>query len=238
MNIIDLFGIIIVAVCAIIAFKKGFVKTFFGFVSTFLAIILAFVFCNLGVSIIKDNTGIDEWLEETLTTSLNAEYEEESNLENTEDIVDDVEYIEESASSKDESSILTQALEDLPQNIKDAVGLEEQKEVAKKTIIENSTEIILKILSWIIIYLVVRIVLMIICFVFNGIMNIPFLKQINNLTGLFLGIILGLFRVYVILAFISFLVTITPLDYLVNLIKDSMIISVMYENNILISLIF
>ena len=236
-NIIELLGIIVVAICAIIAFKKGFVKTFFGFISTFLAIILAFVFCNLGVSIIKDNTGIDEWLEEALITSLNAKYEE-SNLENSEEILEDVEVIEDDTSASDENNVLTQALENLPQNIKDVVGLEEQKEVAKKTIIENSIEIILKILSWIIIYLVVRIVLMIICFVFNGIMNIPFLKQINNLAGLFLGIILGLFRIYVALTFISFLVSVTPLESLVNLIKDSMIISVMYENNILISLIF
>lgn len=226
-NIIDLLGIIIVFISGIIAFKKGFVKTFFGFVSSFLALILAFLFCNMGVTLIKENTRIDEWLETTISESLSA-HEEEQMEENNEF------EIEESTGN----NLLTETLQNLPQNIKDTVGLEEQKEVAKKAIVEKSIDIILKILSWIIIYLVVRIVLVVVCFVFNGIMNIPFLKQINNLTGLALGIILGLFRIYVGLAFISFLVSVTPLDYLLGLIKNSMIISVMYENNILISLIF
>ena len=53
-----------------------------------------------------------------------------------------------------------------------------------------------------------------------------------------LGILLGLFRIYVILAFISFLVPVIPMGNFVNMIKDSLIISVLYENNILVSLIF
>ena len=205
-NIIDIIGLIIVAVCGIIAFKNGFVKTFFGFISAFLALVLAFVFCNLGVEIIKENTGIDEWLQNTISASLNK------TNENTE--IDDIEYDENISAT--EKNALTETLENLPQNIKDIVGLEEQKEVAQKAIIEKSTDIILKILSWIIIYLVVRIVLMVVCFIFNGIMNIPFLKQINNVTGLFLGIILGLFRIYVILAFISFLVLICAPSYQIS----------------------
>lgn len=226
-NIIDLLGIIILFISGIIAFKKGFVKTFFGFISAFLALILAFIFCNAGVVLIKENTKIDEWLETTISESLSAHEEEQ---------IEDNDGFE--VNETTENNLLSETLQNLPQNIKDAVGLEEQKEVAKKAIVEKSIDIILKILSWIIIYLVVRIVLMVVCFVFNGIMNIPFLKQINNLTGLALGIILGLFRIYVGLAVISFLVSVIPLDYLLGLIKDSMIISVMYENNILISLIF
>ena len=242
-NIIDLLGIIIVTVGALIAFKKGFVKTFFDFVSTFVAIILAFSLCNLGVQVIKDNTTIDEWLEETLTASLNENNEqlEGNNVENDyiEESLDEPsagEYIE--TEENETSNILTETFKNLPQNIQDMVELEEYKETAKVTIIETSIEIILKILSWIVIYLLTRLILMILCFVFNGIMSIPFLKQINNLAGLALGIVLGLFRVYVILAFVSFLTSVVTMDGFIELIKNSMIISVMYENNILISLIF
>lgn len=220
-NFVDVIGIIVVVLCAIMAYKKGFVKTFFGFISTFLAIILAFSLCNVGVSVIKDNTGIDEWIEDTITNSLN--YENKAT--------------EDKMPKEDENNFL-KTLESLPQNIQGAVGLEEYKENAKITIISNSTEIILKILSWIIIYILVKVILSILCIVFDGIMNIPFLKQINNLTGLILGAILGLFRIYVALAVISFLVTVVPIESFVSVIKESMIISIMYENNILISLIF
>lgn len=233
-NIIDIIGVVIIAISAIIAFKKGFVKTFFDFISTFLAIILAFALCNTGVGIIKDNTTIDEWLTNTITESLNSNDEQlvDNNVGGA--LQGDMQKNDADANS----NVLTETLENLPQNIKDMVGMEEQKENAKVVIIENSVEIILKILSWITIYILVRLILMILCFVFNGIMSIPFLKQINNLAGLALGAILGLFRIYMILVFVSFLASVITMDTFIELIKNSMIISVMYENNILLGLIF
>ena len=222
-NIIDFIGIVILVVGAFLAFRRGFVKTFFGFISTFLAIVLAFVFCNTGVEIIKNNTRIDELIYETITIAL----EEAKNKDENE--------IKEET-TKDNS--LLGILESMPENIQSSVGLEEYKENAKITIKTNVIEIILKILSWIIIYILARFILWAVCIVFDGIMNIPFLKQINNLTGLFLGIILGFFRIYVILAFISFLVPVVSMENFVTLIKESLIISVLYENNILVSLIF
>lgn len=228
-NIVDIIGIIIVLICAFIAFKKGFVKTFFGFISTFVAIILAFTLCNTGVMIIKQNTGIDEWIENTLTVSLKIEQKEEISGDSNE---------EPTVSDEDNKNILENVFENLPENIQSMVGFEEYKENTKKTIVASATEVILKILSWIIIYVLVRLLLLVVCLICNGIMNIAFLKQINNLAGLILGVILGLFRVYIILAVISFLVAVVPLESVVELIKSSMIISLMYENNILISLIF
>ncbi len=228
-NIVDIIGIIIVLICAFIAFKKGFVKTFFGFISTFVAIILAFTLCNTGVMIIKQNTGIDEWIENTLTVSLKIEQKEEISGDSNE---------EPTVSDEDNKNILENVFENLPENIQSMVGFEEYKENTKKTVVASATEVILKILSWIIIYVLVRLLLLVVCLICNGIMNIAFLKQINNLAGLILGVILGLFRVYIILAVISFLVAVVPLESVVELIKSSMIISLMYENNILISLIF
>lgn len=223
-NFVDLIGIIFVLVSAFIAFKKGFVKTFFGFVSTFVAIALAFALCNTGVKIIKNNTTIDEWLENTLTVALNPSNSEENIESNDENIESENQYED--------------TLKALPENIKNFVGLEEYKENAKGVLIENAKETILKVLSWIIIYLLARIILSIICVVFNGIMSIPFLKQINNLTGLILGAILGIFRIYIVLAILSFLITVMPITPVVDLIKSSMIIKFMYENNLLVSLIF
>lgn len=226
-NIIDILGIIIVLISAIIALKKGFVKTFFSFISTFVALILAFALCNTGVDILRESTGIDEWLSETLETSLNS-----INEENVENEMEQIEH------EHKESNLLTKTLENLPDNIKDMVGMEEYKENAKNVIIANATETILKILSWIIIYIFVRIVLLVVCIVCDGIMNIPFLKQINNLAGLICGAILGLFRLYLILAIVSFVTSVFSIDIIVEAIKNSVVISSMYENNILLSVIF
>lgn len=227
LNIIDIIGIIIVFISAIIALKKGFVKTFFDFASAFVALILAFALCNAGVRIIKNNTEIDEWLTNTITESLNAKDEKSVGVAPMGD----------PSNENENSNVITETLENLPQNIKDIVGMEEQKDAAKEVIIKNSAEIIIKILSWITIYILVRLILMVLCFIFNGIMNLPFLKQINNLTGLLLGAILGFFRIYVVLAFVSFLTSVVTMDTFISLIKNSLIISIMYENNILLGLI-
>ena len=48
----------------------------------------------------------------------------------------------------DKSYKKTEVLKGLPGNIQEFVGMEEYKESAKTTIIENSKEIILKILSF------------------------------------------------------------------------------------------
>lgn len=229
LNIIDIVGIIIVLISAIIALKKGFVKTFFDFTASFVALILAFALCNVGVVIIKDNTTIDEWLTNTITESLKTPDTNNVGVAHQGD--------PQKNEINQNNNPITETLENLPQNIKDIVGMEDQKEAAKEVIIENSVEIIIKILSWVLIYVLVRLILMVLCFVFNGIMSLPFLKQINNLTGLLLGTILGLFRIYVVLAFISFLTSVVTMDAFIALIKNSLIISIMYENNILLGLI-
>ena len=233
-NIVDLIAILFVLVCAIVAFKRGFVKTLFGFLSTFLAIIIAFAFCNAGTQFLKDNTEIDEWMEMTLTNAIVSKEDETKQEEMASD--SEIENTEEK--NNDESNMIEYVLKDLPKSIQDAVNVEEYKINAKKAIIEKSVPIILKVLAWIVIYLGVRLILWILCVIFNGIMNIPFLKQINNIAGLFLGVILGVFRIYIVLAFISFLVSVIPINSIALLIKESMIVSVMYENNLLIKLIF
>lgn len=226
-NILDIIGILVVFFSAIIAFKKGFVKTFFSFASTFVALILAFSLCNTGVKILKENTRIDEWLTKTLTTSLNQNNNEQNiDIENNEKV------------EFPNSNEFGKALESLPEDLKNMLNVEEYKENAKNIIIQNSVEIILKILSWVIIYIISRLILMIICIIFNGIMSIPFLKQINNLAGLGVGFILGIFRIYLILAFVSFIASVVSMEGLMTLIRNSMLLSVMYENNILLSLIF
>ena len=226
-NVVDLIGILLVAIGAFVAFKRGFVRTFFGFVSTFLAIILAFMFCNPVANMIINKTQVDEWIESKVQTTLGVEKKEETET-NTETKQEET----------DNTNVISKFLKDLPNTVQNAVSMEEYKTNTKNVLAEKAVEVIIKILAWMIVYLTVRIVLSILCLIFDGIMSIPFLRQINNLAGLALGIILGLFRIYVILAFISFLVSIVPITPIVEIINSSLIISTMYQNNLVLKMIF
>lgn len=220
-NIADLIIIIVIGISAFVSYKKGFTKTFIKLISFFVAIILALLLYKPMAQFLKDNTQIDEWIV-TNIVRINSEKEEE-NIESKEEI--------------NEKSI-QETIDNLPQNIKDSIGIEEIKDQAVETVTENLVNSILNIISMIGIYVIARLILVIVCFVLDGIMQIPVLKQINELLGLVLGILLGIIQIYTICAIITFLAQIVDLNSIVEYINSSLIAKMMYNNNLLIALIF
>lgn len=118
------------------------------------------------------------------------------------------------------------------------IGLDKIKEEATTNLVNKIADIAINIMSWIIIYAVVRIILAIVTLVCDGIMSLPLLKTVNNLAGLVLGAIMGLFRIYLILAIVYFISNIVNVSGIVNAIGMSTFVSQMYNNNLLIKLIF
>ncbi len=223
-TIIDIVALLIVIVAAGFAYYKGFVKTFFGFVSTILAVILACVFCGTLAPYIKENTGVDEFI---INSIISINGQESGDLQEA-----DTNVVKESGDS------LTNIIDSLPNTLNNMIGLDKIKEEATTNLVNKIADIAINIMSWIIIYAVVRIVLAIVTLVCDGIMSLPLLKTVNNLAGLALGAIMGLFRVYFILAVVYFISSIVNVSGIVNAIGMSTFVSQMYNNNLLIKLIF
>ena len=221
---IDIAAVLIVVVAAAVAYFKGFVKTFFGFVSTILAIALACMFCKTLATYIKENTEIDDFIMKSII-SINGN--------SSGDVSDDTETI-----TEDSENTSTSIAESIPNTLNEMFGLDKMKEEATTNIVNKITDIVINILSWLIIYAVTRIVLLILTLIFDGIMSLPVLKTINNLAGLALGAIMGIFRVYFILAMVYFVSNIVNIAGVVNAISISTVVSQMYNNNLLINLIF
>lgn len=223
-TIIDIVALLIVIVAAGFAYYKGFVKTFFGFVSTILAVILACVFCGTLATYIKENTGVDEFI---INSIISINGQESGDLQEA-----DTNVVKESGDS------LTNIIDSLPNTLNNMIGLDKIKEEATTNLVNKIADIAINIMSWIIIYAVVRIVLAIVTLVCDGIMSLPLLKTVNNLAGLALGAIMGLFRIYFILAVVYFISNIVNVSGIVNAIGMSTFVSQMYNNNLLIKLIF
>ncbi len=216
-TIIDIVAILIIIIAAFVAYKKGFVKTFFGFISTIIAIVLAFSFYKLVATYLINNTEIGDVISNNITSMFNI------SGENTIIKVDDN---------------TSKIIENLPEAVNQFVDFEEIKQNTVQTIGEKLAVSIINILAWIIIYVIVRLVLWIVIAVLDGIMQLPFLKEINNLSGLVLGALMGLFRIYLILAMIYFVTNIANIEFIIEGINTSTLVSGMYYNNLLISLIF
>ena len=133
---------------------------------------------------------------------------------------------------------LIEFMETLPESVGEIVDFEEAKNQTILGIANKISDVVINILSWIIIYFAVRIIVAVITAVFDGIMNLPILKSINNLAGLFIGVIVGIFRIYLLLAIIYFITNVTNLVFFVNVIQTSGLINAMYNNNLIINLIF
>lgn len=246
-NISDLIILLVIAVAALLGYKRGFIKTSFRMLSFIVAITISLIFYKPVAGYIKENTKVSEWIIQTITTEETnqdekADYVAEEDLEkenNNDTVIDENGSVVENLEAKYEiTEEMKNALQNLPQNIKEYIGVNETINQAKDQLAIKIADAIINVMSLICIYLITKLVLMFVCFILDGIMQIPLLKQINEILGLILGLILGIIQVYTILAVVTFLSSFVQMPELVAYIKSSLIASVLFEYNLLIALIF
>ena len=76
-NLADLIVIVLILFAIFRGYKKGFIRTGFGLISFFIAIIITFMFYKPVMSIIREKTGFETWLTEYLySMNLNENFEE------------------------------------------------------------------------------------------------------------------------------------------------------------------
>ena len=121
-------------------------------------------------------------------------------------------------------------------NIKETV--DEKKEAAISEVSKNAAILIIDIAGVIVIYIIAKIILKILTIFTDIISKLPIIKQCNKLGG----IIYGILEAFVILLIICTIISIiTPLigDYTIsNIILESFIGKILYNNNIFLNLIF
>ena len=241
-NISDLIVILMIALAAFLGYRKGFVKTSFRIASFIIAIILSMILYKPVAGYIKENTGVLDWIVSTITKEERIKNNEkmsnkdEEKVENEDEITNENEEVKEI--ENEDNKNLEDILATFPENIKDYIEADQTINNAKEQVAIKIADVIINIMSMISIYIVAKLILMIVCFVLDGIMKIPLLKQINEIAGLGLGIILGIIQVYTALAVITFLSSVMEMPELIAYIKSSLITSILFEHNLLITLIF
>lgn len=232
-NIVDLIVLLIIALAALLGYKRGFVKTSFRMLSFIIAIILSLFLYKPVATYIKENTNVSEWIVQAITNN-----DSDQSLNENEEIITDEMPEEGKKNEINSTEKIENTLANLPQNIKEYIGVNETINQAKDQIALKIADTIINVMSLVCVYLIVKILLMIVCFILDGIMQIPLLKQINEVLGLILGLILGIIQVYTILAIITFLSSFVQMPELIAYIKSSLITSVLFEYNLIIALIF
>ena len=203
--LIDLILIGIIALCVLIGYKQGLVKSAIKILSFFIAIVVALVLYKPISNIIITNTTIDDNIKNAIVENVKLEKNEEENSN----------VVKENLSNK----IIAGANS----------SIEETANSFAVKVIELSIILLL--------YITTRIILRFISALTDLITNLPILKQINKTGGIIYGFLKGIIIVYVILG-ILYLVSPMISNNVFGIIDDTMITKEIYNNNILLTLIF
>lgn len=222
-NLADIIVLAIIILSAFIGYKRGAVKTIFKIISFFVALALAFMLYKPVAVYLTENTSINKWIINTIEGKNNEGTLVEDDEEN--------EIIQDEASKEF-------TFQNLPENLKEIIGIEEIKDQAITTVSHKIAAVAINIISLIGIYIVIKILLVIVSHILDGIMKVPILKQINEVLGLILGTLLGILQIYILFMIITFLASFMDLSTILVPIKESLIARILYESNIIIGFLF
>lgn len=217
--LVDLVVISILISNAFWGYRKGLVSVVFKILTFVISLIIVFVLYKpVSNSIIKNTT-----LDEKLSVAI------EENLSGTTLANGELLKPEESSVSKGVVELINSFVEEALKESKDNAVAYVSKELAV-IMIRTGTFLGLFILS--------RFVLLFVRFAAELIANLPIIKMFNKSGGLIYGILKGFFTIYLILAIFSLISPVISDLGIIKAIDDSMLGSKMYNNNIILNIIF
>ena len=210
--IIDLIIIGVILLFVIIGYVKGLTGSLIKIVSFALSLVVAFVLFVPVSNFVINNTQIDDNLEKTIRNIVISE------------------------EAGNETEKVPEAISDyINQRVDQAV--DQAKQGVVNSIATDVTHTIIKAGTWIVLFLVARILLILLKFITAFITKLPVIKQFDKVGGIVYGLLEGLVITYLALAIISFVAPMTKGNLSKN-INDSYVGSYMYNNNLLLKIIF
>lgn len=211
--IVDLVILAIIIICVIMGYIKGLTGVLIKIISFILSIIIAFILFIPVSNLVINKTQIDETIAQSVRGVILGNSDSQKVEENM-------------------PSTITEYIQGQAENVADSA----KESVADATAVGVS-ETIVKAAVWIILFIVARILLILLKFVTSLIAKLPVIKQCDKIGGVVYGLLEGLVIVYILLAIIS-LVSPMMNGTLANMIDNSYLGSAMYNNNILLKIIF
>ena len=208
--IFDICVIAIMALSIFLGYRKGLVKIAVKLCAFLIAIIVSLVFYKPVSNLIIINTELDEKIEDVIA----GKFTEEKNIDE---------------SDKSFLNNIQVYIDDTIVETKNGIVENVSKEISERLI---------NILAMIGIFIVTRLILILLVLISDLITNIPIIKQFNKLGGVFYGIIRGMLLIYGILSIVFLVISISSNNNILTTIDSSFITKFMYENNILLNIIF
>lgn len=215
--IIDLVIIGIIALCVLVGYHKGLTGSLLKIVSFVLALVIAFILFKPISNFIIDKTDWDENLEQAIRQSIlknEEEPKEETKKENMPDVITDY---------------INNAVEKAGNDAKTAIVDSTARDVSI---------MIINIAVAIALFIISKILLLLVKGLADLLTKLPVIKQFDKLGGIVFGILQSLVIIYIALAIISFASPMMSETGIIEGLQKSYIGSMMYNNNLLLKIIF
>ena len=213
--IIDIVIIAIILLCIYGGYKKGLIGMAFSIVSFIAALIIAFILFTPVSTFVINNMEFDD----NIKTSIVNKFTEEQKVEAS----------TEGDNEENSISYITNYINN---------QLTETKDKTVEIVATEISELCVKGIVFIALFIVARIGLAFFKMIANFISKLPLINQVNKLGGIIFGLLKGLIITYGVLAI---LLLVSPLfngSQFEKSINNSFIGNMMYSNNIIVKILF
>ena len=208
--IVDLVILIILVLCVFLGYKRGLAKCAINILSFFIAIAVAFIFFKPISNFIIDNTEIDDRIRDSITQIVQKDVEEDGEV-------------------KEDTNLPQSMIEHINKEIKS--GVDKTKETVVNNVANEVSVLAINVISWIGLFIITKIILLIISTLTSFLTELPVLKQIDKSGGIVFGILQAAVIIFAVFAIISFISPMIENTGLVKTINKSIVGSILYNNN-------
>ena len=210
--LLDIVIVAIIVLSIFLGYKRGLVNVIFNVCAFLVAIVITFILYKPVTNLVIQNTEFDEKIENIIIEKGVSDDEQDETKEKN--ILNEYieKYITETATDAKDEAIISVA------------GIISEKVVG--------------ICVGIVLFLAIRILLILVKVLANGLAELPFVKQFNELGGAIYGILRGFVVIYILLAILFFVVSINSTGSIARAIDASIITKILYANNIILNLVF
>lgn len=203
--ILDLIVALSLVFSAYVGYKKGLTTLLVNLIGFFVAIVLAYMLKSSIVDFVIEKTNVDTYMQQMITEGMDKALESKT-------------------SNKDDSKTF---YEGLVENMDTTQTVDNVSKGVVRLILETA--------AFIAIFICVNICTFIIKMLLNLVFDLPILSTINNVGGLVAGGVMGLFRVWIILAVLSIFVPM--IAGLKPFIDSTVLTKALYDTNAVLKLL-
>lgn len=217
--VLDVIILSVLALSLILGYRKGLIGVAFNLCAFLVALIITWILYIPITNLVINNTQIDDGIRNTIIEK--GVIKEKVENEKTEEKIEENDNVVNQYIQK----YVTEPATNTANNV-----VEETAKVVSEKVVAIGVAIGL--------FIVVRIGLILLKFVVEAIAKLPVIKQFNKAGGLIYGAVRGMFIIYIFLAILFFIMSINNSGMIANMINSSIISKMLYENNLILNIIF